>query len=348
MKDYEKFEDLVENTEYNGLSEFQQELFSALMLGVDKNTIKKIYNTLADSTLRNHKRILMEKKKAAEIQYELFKFIENPIKNPKEYCKSILKGKNIYKKLKMIPYISLTFEDMDLKPYKNEVESYILQDANYYLKFLALKAYQFIPSFSFQLIKEQFYSTKNDYIKYIILKIFYDKKKFDPDLIKYSIDSGIKILVYAVYFIYKKENLINFEREMKKLIKKYKEFSKFENLEDIRKSIRKEIRKVKPTFVPLNATLIDKRFDITQTEREKVIKNYFIDSKLKMIPAREKKKIIVLQEIVKTFEKNRKYKREELNSILKDIYSDYASLRRYLIEYGFMERTSDGREYWLK
>ena len=36
------------------------------------------------------------------------------------------------------------------------------------------------------------------------------------------------------------------------------------------------------------------------------------------------------------------------NSVLKLIYEDYATIRRYLIEYGFMERTNDCKEYWVK
>jgi hypothetical protein len=48
------------------------------------------------------------------------------------------------------------------------------------------------------------------------------------------------------------------------------------------------------------------------------------------------------------FERNKRYDERELNSIIKEIYEDYATIRRYLIEYGFMERTSNCKEYWLK
>jgi hypothetical protein len=42
------------------------------------------------------------------------------------------------------------------------------------------------------------------------------------------------------------------------------------------------------------------------------------------------------------------YAEKEINEILKAIYEDYVMLRRYLIEYGFIDRKSDGSEYWLK
>ena len=34
--------------------------------------------------------------------------------------------------------------------------------------------------------------------------------------------------------------------------------------------------------------------------------------------------------------------------MLAAVYEDYSMLRRYLVDYGFMGRTKDGTEYWLK
>ena len=63
---------------------------------------------------------------------------------------------------------------------------------------------------------------------------------------------------------------------------------------------------------------------------------------------KDKKRLFVLATIVKQFEKGRKYTEKEINAVLKEIYSDFATIRRSLIEYGFMERTNDCREYWVK
>jgi hypothetical protein len=30
------------------------------------------------------------------------------------------------------------------------------------------------------------------------------------------------------------------------------------------------------------------------------------------------------------------------------VYDDYVTVRRYLIEYGFLDRKDDGSQYWLK
>ncbi len=99
------------------------------------------------------------------------------------------------------------------------------------------------------------------------------------------------------------------------------------------------------------ATMVDDRYITTTEESEKFIKNAFLSLsplKLKAFPAREKKKIVVLKKIVEQFEVGKRYKEKEVNIILKDIFDDYPTLRRYLIEYGFMERTNDCEEYWIK
>ncbi len=97
------------------------------------------------------------------------------------------------------------------------------------------------------------------------------------------------------------------------------------------------------------ATTLDDRYNITDKEKESIIKNYMDENgAVKTYPAKEKKKIIVLAEIVKNFSKGRKYSEKEINSMLKRIYEDYATIRRALIEYGFIERTNDCSSYWVK
>lgn len=66
------------------------------------------------------------------------------------------------------------------------------------------------------------------------------------------------------------------------------------------------------------------------------------------IPSKEKKKLIILQQIVQRFEKEQTYTEAQVNEVLKMVYVDYVSLRRHLIEYGFMERSADGAVYRVK
>ena len=70
--------------------------------------------------------------------------------------------------------------------------------------------------------------------------------------------------------------------------------------------------------------------------------------KLRVFSAKEKRKVVALTKIVEQFEPGRTYTEKEVNGILRDIFDDYVTLRRYLIEYGFLERTRDCRTYWRR
>ena len=102
-------------------------------------------------------------------------------------------------------------------------------------------------------------------------------------------------------------------------------------------------------FVDYHASLpvSDERTVITENEREKLITKH-MDIKnrvLKKFPKKQKEKLILLREIALWLDKEKLYTERELNDVLKSIYHDYAEIRRYLIEYRFMERKADGSEY---
>jgi len=98
------------------------------------------------------------------------------------------------------------------------------------------------------------------------------------------------------------------------------------------------------------ATMVDDRYAITEQEREKVLTTYFkqgLKGKLSQFPSKEKRKIIVLQHILKRFDANKTYTEKEVNEIIKRVFDDFVTVRRYFIEYGFMLRNPDGSSYWL-
>lgn len=98
------------------------------------------------------------------------------------------------------------------------------------------------------------------------------------------------------------------------------------------------------------ATMVDDCYIITDKERVKTIETYMDKTgALKQFPAREKKKIILLGEIMKNFKVGSEYTEAEVNRVLKRIYEeDYPTIRRALIEYGFMDRTADCKIYRVK
>ncbi|MEW6183555.1 MAG: DUF2087 domain-containing protein [Bacillota bacterium] len=103
--------------------------------------------------------------------------------------------------------------------------------------------------------------------------------------------------------------------------------------------------------IPRGSKSVDERFAITRGESERILKTYFkqgLDGPLDSFPLKEKKRVAVLRHLLRYFEAGRNYTEKEVNAVLKRFYNDYAVLRRCLIDYGFMDRTPDGRSYWVK
>ena len=105
-------------------------------------------------------------------------------------------------------------------------------------------------------------------------------------------------------------------------------------------------------IIPIHnhAIYVDDRYLITEQERRHILETSFSSLTplvLKSFSPKEKKKVVILTKIAEQFEKGKLYNEKEVNQILQPIFDDYMSLRRYLIMYGFMERTQDGSKYWL-
>ena len=79
---------------------------------------------------------------------------------------------------------------------------------------------------------------------------------------------------------------------------------------------------------------------------EEVKIKYFKNNKLMMIPKKEKNKLLVLQIVLEMLkEKSLEFTEKELNEAIKEIYPDYSLIRRYLVDYKFLERDNYGRMY---
>lgn len=95
----------------------------------------------------------------------------------------------------------------------------------------------------------------------------------------------------------------------------------------------------------------DDRAPVEADERDPVLKKYFpggTNGPLKSFPKQMKHRRIVLGEIAARFGFGRTYTEEEVNEMLEAVSGDYVTLRRFLIEYGFLDRKPDGSSYWLK
>jgi hypothetical protein len=93
---------------------------------------------------------------------------------------------------------------------------------------------------------------------------------------------------------------------------------------------------------------IDEKYDITLEERNKVIDTYMKEGRLSLFPPKEKKKAILLDYFAKLFEINKDYTEKEINQIIRQVYDDFVTIRRYLVDYEYLDRLTDGSKYWIR
>ena len=96
--------------------------------------------------------------------------------------------------------------------------------------------------------------------------------------------------------------------------------------------------------------MADERIVTTKAEAKSILSRLVEDGstlRLNKFPRKEKEKLVLLKRITGEFDRTRTYAEKEVNEILKRIYSDYVTIRRYLIEYRFLDRKPGGIEYWV-
>ena len=71
---------------------------------------------------------------------------------------------------------------------------------------------------------------------------------------------------------------------------------------------------------------------------EKVLRTFLVDGRIKQLPARRKKRQVLLRHIVSSFERERVYREAEVNAILARFNEDVATLRREMVDTGLMIR----------
>jgi biotin operon repressor len=94
--------------------------------------------------------------------------------------------------------------------------------------------------------------------------------------------------------------------------------------------------------------------DKNEKFRESVLKSFItVDDRLKQIPAQLKKKLIVMEFIVRNLEVGLKYTEKEINEFIKIYHPDFATIRREFIMHHYLYRENDiyelnPREMWAK
>ena len=78
------------------------------------------------------------------------------------------------------------------------------------------------------------------------------------------------------------------------------------------------------------------------------IARFLENGKITQVPAPNRTKLPVLGYLAGKFEFDRTYTEKQVNAVINKwhTFSDYFILRRLLIDYGFMDRTPNGAQYW--
>jgi len=69
------------------------------------------------------------------------------------------------------------------------------------------------------------------------------------------------------------------------------------------------------------------------------------NGRITLMPAKHTIRLVLLDLVAQAFEPGRRYDEASVNEILKGLYDDHATLRRYLVDEELMSRTPDGT-YW--
>jgi hypothetical protein len=91
------------------------------------------------------------------------------------------------------------------------------------------------------------------------------------------------------------------------------------------------------------ATLVEENDNADAWDR-KVLKAFVHGELIQEIPTKLKKRQVILKWLVEKFEEGVEYSEAEISQRLKQHHPDYAALRRYLIENGYMQR--ENGIYW--
>ncbi len=84
---------------------------------------------------------------------------------------------------------------------------------------------------------------------------------------------------------------------------------------------------------------------MSSSDRDRVLGAFLTgDGRLHTIPSKHAKLLVVLDHLAQSFEPGRTYPEKDVNETLTRFHPDYAALRRYLVENGFLTRQD--AVYW--
>lgn len=84
-----------------------------------------------------------------------------------------------------------------------------------------------------------------------------------------------------------------------------------------------------------------------ETFRHKTRATFMPGERLLAIPTKRRALVVILLDLLVTFERDRVYTEKQVNAHLEQYHPDFARLRRELIDYGYLDRDPHTGRYWL-
>ena len=80
--------------------------------------------------------------------------------------------------------------------------------------------------------------------------------------------------------------------------------------------------------------------------KETVFSAFVKDGRITAMPAKHAKRLVLLDHVAGLFDIGVHYSEQDVNRILLTMYDDYVTLRRYLVDAGFLDRANG--ESWRR
>lgn len=79
-----------------------------------------------------------------------------------------------------------------------------------------------------------------------------------------------------------------------------------------------------------------------KAERDKVARAFYADGQLVALPARMRKRLYILNDFARLFAVGSDYPEKAVNEAIAPVYEEYCTIRRELVDFGFMARDAQG------
>lgn len=103
-----------------------------------------------------------------------------------------------------------------------------------------------------------------------------------------------------------------------------------------------------PTLSQSDESWIDALPEDFGNEERAMLREMTYNGQLRQIPSKQLKLLVALRWLATKFAADVKYTEKEVNAIIQTVYpTDHATLRRDLVDFGFLRRERGGGSYWL-